>query len=189
MNDVQKKFMSISIWITLLLFIIRLIIAGMTMKLSLQTGYEIFGYAGEAISVTTVVMYFYNKYLWKYINICGLPILAKHYKGKLMFTWNGKMGERDVSIDIKQTFLSIKVAFGTQESTSDSINACITYINDEPYLQYLYLNVPNPNLREVSGIHYGHASFKLKADTSHLYGDYFTDRCTVGRIEVEEIKE
>ena len=138
MNDVQKKFMSISIWITLILFIVRLIIAGMTMKLSMQTGYEIFGYAGEAISATTAVMYFYNKYLWKYLNVCGLPVLAKHYKGKLMFTWNSKMGERDVSIDIKQTFLSIKVAFGTQESTSDSINACITYINDEPYLQYLY---------------------------------------------------
>lgn len=187
MNDVQKKFMSLSVWLTLILFIVRLVIAGLTMKLSPQTAYDLFGYAGEAVSGSAILMLFYNKFLWKYLNFCGLPVLKKQYKGKLMFTWNSEMGERDVNIDIKQTFLSIKVAFGTQESTSDSINAFITYINDEPYLQYLYLNTPNPNLRGISGIHYGHASFKLKDDTTNLVGDYFTDRCTVGRIEVKAV--
>ena len=186
MNDTQKKYMSLSIWVSVVLFAIRLIIAGITMKLSLQSAYELFGYAGEAIGAAAVIMFFYNKCLWKKVNFYSMPVLASHYEGKLMYTWKDQMGERDVVMDIKQTFLNVKVSFGTSESTSDSINASITYINDEPYLQYLYLNTPNPNLREISSIHYGHASFKLK-NTDSLTGDYFTDRNTVGRIEVKAV--
>lgn len=186
MNDTQKKYMSLSIWVSVFLFAIRLIVAGIMMKLSFKLIYELFSYAGEAIGVAAVIMYFYNKSWWKKFNFYSMPVLASHYEGKLMYTWKDQIGERDVVMDIKQTFLNVKVAFGTAESTSDSINAAITYINDEPYLQYLYLNTPNPNLRKVSAIHYGHASFKLK-NTDRLIGDYFTDRNTVGRIEVKVV--
>lgn len=49
------------------------------------------------------------------------------------------------------------------------------------------MDKPDPNLREISPIHYGHAMFNLK-DTKHLVGDYFTDSKTVGRIDVHAVE-
>lgn len=192
MTEVAKKFMTISLWVAIVVFVLRCWIGWNDITTAIEgkkvfaCGYSIFGYAGESIGIAAAIIYFYNKYLWKYFNVYKVPVLAKHYEGELIYTWNDEMGNRDVTIDIEQTFLSVKVLMKTNESTSDSINASITYINDVPYLQYLYLNKPDPNIREVSSIHYGHASFKLN-DTDCLMGEYFTDRKTTGRIEVKAI--
>lgn len=189
MSKIQKRFLSISTWISFVAFIIRFWIAGFDCTVSWANAYNVFCYITEAIGITGLIMILFNKFMWKWkIVNCFIkhPVLHKKYKGSLMFTWNDQMGERPVEMDIEQTFLNIRVDFKTNESSSDSINAAIEYIGDKPYLLYLYMNTPDPNLRDVSPIHYGHAKFDLK-NTDSLVGDYFTDRKTVGRIEVQAV--
>lgn len=120
--------------------------------------------------------------------MCGHGGLAKGYSGELLFTWNDKMDTRPVKMRIKQTYLSVKVDFSTDESISKSINAAIDYIDNDPCLIYLYRNEPDSNLREISPIHYGHAKFDLSNGTDELMGSYFTDRKTVGTINVNAVK-
>lgn len=98
------------------------------------------------------------------------------------------MGERGAEIQFRQTLLSISVRFRTDESWSHSIHAVIDENNGYPRLLYYYLNEPGSNLREVSPIHYGHATLDL-SDPAKLEGSYFTDRNTRGTIVVEPVKE
>ncbi len=188
MNDAQEKYMTMNIWLSIILFVVRWFIAGVTAEISINTAYNLFCYAGEAIGVAAILMLIYNVWIWKKINLYHMPVLAKRYEGSLIYTWNGEMGERKAHMDVKQTFLNVQISFGTDESSSVSINASIEYTHGEPYLYYLYLNTPNPNLQEISPIHYGHATFKLN-DTKQLCGTYFTGRKTVGSIELKAIEK
>ena len=71
MSDSAKKFMSISVWITIVLFVIRCLIdsSGIALAINqreyLNCSYSIYGYAGEAIGVTAIFMAVFNKWLWK----------------------------------------------------------------------------------------------------------------------------
>ena len=191
MNKTQQSFLKISIWTVCIIFALRCIVAKINLVLTFESAYLIWGYIGEAILLTGFVMYAYNQFLWKFKLINKInhhPILAKKYCGELIFTWNDDMGNRPVKMIIEQTYLNIKVDFITDESSSKSINAAIDYIDGGPYLIYLYRNEPNPNLREISSMHYGHAKFDLSKGTENLSGGYFTDRKTVGSINVKAVK-
>lgn len=65
MSDLAKKFMSISVWITIVLFVIRCLIdsSGIALAINqreyLNCSYSIYGYAGEAIGATAI--------LWQYL--------------------------------------------------------------------------------------------------------------------------
>lgn len=97
MSDSAKKFMNISVWITIFLFVIRCLIdssgiaSAINQREYLNCSYSIYGYAGEAIGVTAIFMAVFNKWLWKkkpfYFLTGELPVLAKHYKGTITFVW------------------------------------------------------------------------------------------------------
>lgn len=193
MNKTQKLFVNYYVWLSPILFIIRWIISDGSFKPTVECTYNLLSYIGEAIGAAGLVMLAYNHFLWKmrWINkINQHPIMAKEYSGELLFTWNEKMDTRPVKMKIKQTYLSIKVDFSTNESISKSINAAIDYIDGDPCLIYLYRNEPDVNLRDcdISPIHYGHAKFDLSKGTDDLSGCYFTDRKTVGTIHVSAVK-
>lgn len=185
MNKIQQGFLKMCIWISILSFILRWAIDGFVLNYGvLSVAYQFWSYAGEAILFTTVLMFVYERWIWKFINVMRIPVLAHKYTGKIIFSKDGKKEEREAELNINQTLLSVRVRFKTNESRSHSIHSVIDESNGYPQLLYYYLNEPDSNLRDVSPIHYGHASLDL-SNPKKLEGSYFTDRNTRGTIIVE----
>ncbi len=197
MSELAKRFMTISVWVTIILFVARCMIdlGEITTSISqrdyLNCSYSIYGYAGEAIGVAAIFMALFNKWLWKkkpfYFLTGELPILAKHYKGTITFVWNNAKQTKNSEIWIDQTFLNISVKLGTIESTSNSITATIENVNNEQQLIYTYLNTPKAELQDRSVIHYGTAMLCVD-DSKRLSGNYYTSRSTKGSMIFQAVE-
>lgn len=139
--------------------------------------YTIFGFAGEAIGVTTLLIGVYEKWLWKYDPTVKTPVLKKQYCGTIISTWNGQQYEAE--LEVKQTFLNVSVIMKTEESKSKSLVASIDDIMGEQQLTYCYLNTPAASVRDRSAIHYGTAMLCID-NPEEIIGTYFTDRNSTG---------
>jgi hypothetical protein len=192
MEEQNKKFCEISIWLTIILFVIRCLISKNSMNASWEQkqygsfAYSIYGYAGEAILLTTILMTLFDKVLWKtklFMPIARTPVLAAYYRGTLKSDYDHKA--REAELFIKQTFLRVAVNLKTSESFSNSINCEIRNINDCTFLLYNYLNDPHGEIQGRSPIHYGTARFDLTQGTDRLEGNYYTSRNTRGSMKFE----
>lgn len=179
MSESLKKFRNIFIWITIFLFCIRCYISG---KSSIQSFsfYDIYGFSAEAIAVSSIIMFFYEKKLWKFNPFSGVPVLHKKYKGQFISSYDNV--EREASLEIKQTLLTIKIIFITRESKSTSTCTSIDEICGEKVLTYCYLNTPSASVRNRSEIHNGTAIICVD-NPEELTGQYYTDRKTIGDMK------
>ena len=186
MPDNYKKFMTKSIWFTIGMFCLRCLLS-QTKTIAEFSWYDVYGYAGEAIAFSVVVIILYEKWLWKINPFEKVPRLKRKYIGTLSTTYNGEQMERRVELEIHQTLLSVRVVLVTDESKSNSISASIDRIHDEWQLVYCYLNVPNVNVRERSEIHYGTTMLCIE-NPKEMKGEYYTDRKTRGNVnfKIEE---
>lgn len=184
-----KKFLHISLWLTAILFVVRLLISwsDMTQLLSDHSfgklAYNLFSYIGETISVSAILMAVFNKWLWKtklfrWIHKC--PVLYRRYSGDFVSDYD--QNTRTGILTIKQTFLSIAVRFVSSESSSKSITASFEDEDTFPTLVYTYINEPKGNILDGSPKHYGTAVFDV-SDTNHITGNYYTDRNTKGHMD------
>ena len=171
--------MTKAIYLAIILFCLRCLISWNSIISSFSL-YNIWGYIGEAIGITTIIMALYEKWLWRLNKFEDLPLLKKKYNGKLKSSYD-KI-ERDAQLVINQTLLSIHVILISNESKSKSISASIDDILGEKQLTYCYLNTPKVEFRNRSEIHYGTAMLSI-ANSDILIGQYFTDRCTRGDME------
>ena len=146
--------------------------------------YELYGYIGEAIGFSTIVMLFYEKKLWKYNPLEKTPVLKKKYSGTIRSTYDGI--ERPATLEIKQTLLSVNIIFISGESKSRSISSSIDKIYDEWQLTYCYLNIPQANVRSRSAIHFGTAMLCIE-NPNKIQGQYFSDRKTTGDMKFVSI--
>lgn len=185
MSEQNKEFINYFVWVSLVVFVIRCILSKVTSIVDF-TVYDLYGYAGEAIAFSTVIMTLYEKIFWKFNPLEKTPILKKKYKGTFISTYDGI--ERDAVLEIKQTLLSVSVAFTSGESKSKSITASVDKVLDEWQLTYCYLNVPQANVRERSAMHYGTAMLCVE-NPEELKGQYFSDRKTTGDMKfyVEDV--
>lgn len=142
-----------------------------------MSAYDLFGYAGEAISAAVILSGLYEKFLWRLNPFESTPKLAKRYTGKLKSSYDHI--ERNALLEIKQTLLSVHVTLITDESKSKSLSASIDDILGEMQLTYCYLNTPKSEYRCRSEIHYGTATLSL-VNPKVLDGQYYTDRMTNG---------
>ena len=122
MTETQSKFTKKVVWTTVFIFCIRCVISG-TKIITDFSIYDLYGYTGEAISIAALLMFAYEKILWKYNPLEKTPVLKKRYKGSLLSTYDGI--EREATLEIKQTLLSINVVFTTGEIRSKSISSSI----------------------------------------------------------------
>ena len=189
MNEQNKKFLNISLWLTIILFVIRCLISRNAVVTDLaQMHYEsfvygIYGYAGEAIFFAMVFMTLFNKWLWKkrpFIFFTKTPVLSSHYTGSLISDYDKK--ERNAELSINQTFLQVSVRMKTKESSSSSLSCELKSTNASILLLYIYQNDPNGEIQDDSPIHYGTAWFDLTDGTDKLYGYYYTGRKTKGSM-------
>ena len=176
MKKQQKKLFNIGAWSVIILFILRCVISWESIIEGVSL-YGLFGFASEAISVTVILLGVYEEFLWRINPFEKTPKLAKRYIGILKSNYD--QIERNASLKIKQTLLSVHVTLITNESKSKSISASIDEVLGELQLTYCYLNTPKAEFRFRSEIHYGTATLSI-ADPLTLEGQYYTDRMTNG---------
>ena len=179
MANAWKKFINISIWVAIILYVIRLLLGGVSVfqfrgiRASADTIYNLIGYAGEAIGVTSLIMAIFNQWAWKwkYINA---------YKGSVISDYDNK--ERSARLEIEQTFLKVIVKIKADESQSNTICASLEEIHNEFQLVYIYFNEPRAEIQDRSAIHYGTAMLKISKH-KELTGNYYTVRNTKGSMK------
>lgn len=171
MNERVKKYFVNLLWLALVFFVIRCLIA------MPKNFYDVYSSIGETISITVIFACVYEKQLWRYNPFEKTPVLSKKYNGILKSSYDNI--EREVSLQIKQTLFSIQIILTTGESKSKSISSSLDDILGEQQLTYCYLNTPNAEVRHRSEIHYGTAMICVD-NPKVLKGQYFTDRKTTG---------
>lgn len=179
MEQQHNKLVKISVWTSIILFIIR---CGFSWQniVSEIVFYDLFGYAGEAIGGAAIITTLYETVLWRINPLDKTPRLHKKYIGVLKSSYDGI--ERTAQLEIKQTLLSVHIILVSDESKSKSISASIDDILNEPQLTYCYLNTPKSEFRYRSEIHFGTAALSL-ANPDKLTGQYYTDRKTTGDMD------
>lgn len=176
MKEQQKKVISICVWSAVIFFVLRCALSWESIVSSLSI-YDLFGYAGEAISIAVIFTSFYEKFLWKLNPFEKTPRLSKHYVGILKSSYDNI--ERKAVLEIRQTLTSVHINLTSDESKSNSLAASIDEILGEMQLTYCYLNIPKSEFRHRSEIHYGTAMLSISTPAS-LEGQYYTDRNTTG---------
>ena len=195
MSESYKKFVTYSIWVTVILFAIRCFIAKNEIGDCVSNGawgllsYNLFSYVGEAIGLMSLLMGLFNKiaWRWKCINkFVDMPILAKKYIGTFVSDWKGESKTYDASLEIIQTFLNVSIVFKTEESRSYSVISSIDTISDSKRIIYYYQNEPKAELSDRSTIHKGTVELWIE-DSGELAGNYYTNRKTMGSMVFKPI--
>lgn len=168
-----------AMWVAIALFVIRCAVSFEEIKTN-PTVYAFFGYAGEAVGVAAILMILYEKWLWRWDPLAGIPCIKGSYEGSITSTYDSI--KRDASLTVKQSYLSVDVTMSTSESESRSIAASIESVSGVNRLIFSYQNDPKAVVRDRSQIHYGSAMFTLAAK-DRLQGTYFTDRQTTGDLD------
>ena len=190
MKESYKKFITYSIWVAIILFGLRCFIAKADIGECLKgsswgaLGYNLFGYAGEAIGIATVLMTLFNTVIWKWkwiSKIVDMPVLAKKYTGIFISDWQGENKQYDGSLDIKQSFLNVSIVFKTGESRSFSVLSSIETEGDRKKIVYIYQNESRAELADRSAIHKGTAELWIE-ENGELSGNYYTSRKTRGSM-------
>lgn len=173
MEERIKGFLIKSLWVVIVLFIVRCII------LMPETVYDFFGSAGEAISVAVILMFFYEKVLWKYNPLEKIPKLDKEYNGIIEYCYNGENGKKESDIYVKQSLLSVSIKIKTDEINSNSISADFILENNSYVLYYTYITSPKSKVGNKNPIQYGSCRLILD-DNKELRGTYWTSSQTIG---------
>ena len=103
MDNKIAKFLAKSLWVALILFVIRYLLW------SFSSLYDFIGAAGEVISITIILMGLYCTLIWKYNPLEKTPKLMGTYKGIIEYNFNGVASKKDTLVKVKQTLLSIKI--------------------------------------------------------------------------------
>jgi len=190
MQEKDKRFLTYSIWVGIVLFILRILISKQELVncvanhnwISLACNF--YSYAGEAIAALTIVMTVFNKWLWK-LNLVNkmvnMPVLAKKYTGEIVSDSTKVKEPINATLLIKQTYLNISLELKTVESRSFSLLSAIE-LDDKRYrIVYTYQNEPRAELIKKSSIHKGTAELWID-DSGTLEGNYYTNRKTVGSM-------
>ena len=183
MKSTHSILFKIGMWTAIALFVIRCLFSFSSLVEGFPL-YTLFGYSGEAIGTAAILVWIYEKWLWRWLSFGTIPVLNAHYEGTMKSSYDGKI--RDVSLFVKQTFLGITITFKTGKSKSTSVSASFENINGEKRLVYTYFNTPHSEHRERSPLHIGTALLSVE-NIDELTGEYFTDRNTTGDLMLKVV--
>ena len=171
-----------AMWISIIVFVIRCCFSWNSLVVNVSA-YTVFGYIGEAIGVAAILIGLYEKWGWQWDPFIKEKNFKGKYKGKIVSNYDGS--EREATLEIKQTFLSIDVKMITEESKSRTVAAMIEKILGVQELVYTYFNEPKASVRDRSEIHFGTARLSFEQD-GKIAGNYYTDRDTRGEMVFEK---
>lgn len=138
-----------------------------------------------AVTITTILITFYIKKVWKFNPFEKYPRLNSKYKGIIK---TEKFGERPVEVEVKHDLIYTYVKLKTEESISKSKAFNIFKDGEDWMLIYSYLNEPGVFDRSHSDIHYGTCILDI-SNKDKISGKYYTDRKTVGEIELTSVED
>lgn len=150
----------------------------------------------KVISIISILILFFSKYLWKcqffYDWLVPFPNLNGTFKGEIISTWiNPKTGKRPdpipCTLTINQSFLQITCIMRTGEMTSYSFNEDFILDKNKQLKQlcYSYDSTPKSEVRERSPKHSGTIKFSIHENPLELVGEYWTERKTTGDIKLK----
>lgn len=86
MKDGVEKFIKSTVWVAIIFFGLR---CGVSWKSIVEniSIYDLFGYAGEAVGLATVIMAAYERWLWRINPFETTPALKKIYTGKIVSSY------------------------------------------------------------------------------------------------------
>lgn len=79
MSDIVSSFMKKISRGLIILFVLRCVLSYQEVINDFSI-YTIFGYAGETISVTTILVFLYEKWFWTFDRFSNVPVLYKNIK-------------------------------------------------------------------------------------------------------------
>ena len=138
--------------------------------------------------------YVFAKFLWKSkifraLFLIKTPKIAGLYSGILKSSHDNFESEKNIDIQIWQSWDKILICLKTDTSKSFS-QQCSISINNQtiPTISYLYLNEPMAGSVKSMEIHYGMCT--LFFDREDINGDFFTGRGrqTYGTLKTYRIK-
>ena len=140
----------------------------------------------ESTGYSVIAIVVYERYLWKYNPFVKIPRLKKKYTGILSYNYKGKFGEKNVEIEIKQSFLSTHVKLKSDEISSKTITSDLVEENGEFVIYYTYITNPLSRCSDENPIQVG--TCKLVIDNiNDIRGNYWTNRKTIGDLHFHSI--
>jgi len=122
----------------------------------------------------------FDKSLWKYlkkVNFVKTPNLTGEWGGNLKSSFDNHSSEVKATLNIFQTWTTIKILMTTAQSSSHSESASIVIDTPEgKYLSYQYINDPKSNAIETMNIHRGTVRLVFDEKKNILEGEYYSGR-------------
>lgn len=153
------------------------------------TNDDYLAYIGYAISCVSILFVLYEKFLWRHIPWNRPPVLKRKYAGKLSYVYKKQPGTKDISISVKQTWLSVKITTKTDINESHTITGTIVSEHGVDVLYYIYMTDPSAVCRGGNPIQYGACRMVLNEDNEKITGKYWTSSQTIGDLEWKEVNE
>lgn len=178
-----EKLLKISMWIVVIAFVMICWVA-IGVFSEKVTAYSLFGHAGEAIGVAVIIVWIYEKWIWKWDPFIKDAKYAGKYKGRIIPQKEGN--EIEAILEITQSFLFAEVVMYTDESRSRTISGISEEILGVQELIYTYMNEPKAGVRDKSNVHFGTARLSFN-NIGELCGEYYTDRNTVGDMVFQRV--
>ncbi len=139
----------------------------------------------------------FDRWLWRLPLFSGWfvdrPDLQGTWRGTLRSNWvhpdtGERVGERPIYLVVRQTFSSLSVRLMTGESSSDSLAASLVKLPSGVDVLYcIYESIPDLWVRDRSPIHFGGMRLQVHDGDTRLDGHYWTDRNSVGDLEVARV--
>lgn len=173
MDGTSKRLVKIAGWGAILIFLILNVFE----KPASCSDY--LGLLGQAATISSIFVLFYNRFLWSYIPLEKTPRIKGQFYGTLIYEYNGIPGEKKVMVNISQTLLSTKIKFSTDEISSVSVTSRILYENGDYFLYYTYITQPQSKVRDYNPAQYGACRLEI-IPPDKLKGFYWTSSKTRG---------
>lgn len=185
MGQNVDKVIGRSAWTVIVIFVLRCLIGQFDYFsfLKCESLYDYFGAAGEAISIATVILFLYDKFLWKINPLDSTPRLGGKYTGTIEYTDNNQKKRKSTKVIITQTSLKVMVKITTNEITSNTITSNLIEENGEYVLYYTYITNPRSRYSDENPIQHGTCRL-TKTGVNTLEGKYWTSRKTIGDIKL-----
>ena len=147
---------------------------------------EIINYIGYSSFVTLIVWSAYEMFLWKLNPFIKIPRIYGKYKGTLVSSYDNYENEKEISVDIKQTYSTISIVAKTNEITSKSVACNFYFDNGEKILYYNYVTNPQSKYRDKNPVQDG-ACKLIILNVNEIEGNYWTSQKTVGDLKLKRI--
>lgn len=135
-----------------------------------------------------ILRFIYDNWLWEYNPFDKTPKINGVYRGKIIYKYDSKYNEKEISLIINQSNTNIRVRVETDEITSNSVVSDIIQENENYVLYYTYVTNPRHKYSHKNPIQYGTTKFEIE-NGQLLSGKYWTDRGTKGDIDLSKSKQ